>query len=129
MAEDNLKQISEAEYEANKNSWQYKCVQATRAHQSKLGAILCSALGKNRGHLPQFQGFATITSDGSVMCNFVDRHGVMHLGALVCDVQDLVRNFRGLADHCKLPDADRIELFKTVRQWITKDYRAKSELF
>jgi hypothetical protein len=123
---DTDQQISEAEYEANKNSWQYRCVQATHGGQSQLGAILCAVLRTRWGRPLSFNYSATVTSDGFVMCDFVDRHGTMRMGAFVCSVRELIENFRGLADHCKLDDKDRTELFKELRAWIYTDYRAKS---
>ena len=127
---------------ALRDTWQGKALIATSG--SKLGAILVSVLqlpekgraafdhllGTDLASMPIFSiAGATITSDGFVMCSFRDREEVWHNQALVCDVEDLVKNFRGLADHLKLTDAERKEMFDEVRIWIKTDYRAKSELF
>lgn len=37
-------------------------------------------------------------------------------------------NVRRLADHCKLPDAEREAMFEELRKWVRRDYRATSEL-
>lgn len=115
--------------EAERATWQYRAVEATGGPKSLLGAILLAVLKKQRNTRPQFIGNATITSDGFVMCSFVTRDGEHKHSAFVCDVPDLVRNFRGLADHLKLTDAERNELFLAVRNWIATDYRIKREFF
>lgn len=115
--------------EAERASWKYRAIEATRGPQSQLGAILLAALGKQRNTRPQFVGSATITSDGFIMCSFIGKDGRHHMGAFVGDVADLVRNFRGLADHLKLNDLERVEMFAAVKQWIAVDYRANKNLF
>lgn len=37
-------------------------------------------------------------------------------------------SLRRLADHCRLPDEEREELFEELRKWIRKDYRAVSTI-
>ena len=74
--------------------------------------------------VPAFADNAIITSDGYVMCDFKDKAGRLHRMALVCDVEDLVTNFRGFADHMKLDDTERNLLFDELRKWISVDYRA-----
>jgi|CXWL01.1.fsa_nt_gi hypothetical protein len=112
---------------AERNTWQYKAVEATRGNQSRLGCILLAVLGRPAKHPPQFGSSATITSDGFVMADFVGRDGRGHMGARVCGADELRDNFRGLADHLKLDDANREAMFKAVRQWIAVDYRANKE--
>lgn len=111
--------------EAFRNSWQRKVVEATRGNQTHLGAIVICALGHMPKHAPRFRGTATITSDGFVICTFQKRDGSWVSG-LVCDVADLNKNLRRLTDHCKLSDAERVEFFDKMRQWIATDYRARS---
>ncbi len=57
-----------------------------------------------------------------MQANFVGKDGRAHHSAFVGSVSDLVRNARGLADHLKLTDADRAELFAAVRDWVVTDY-------
>jgi hypothetical protein len=115
--------------EEERATWQYRAVAATKGNQSQLGCILLAVIGKNAKHPPQFICGASITSDGFIMCSFVDRDGVGHMGAFVGSVSDLVTNFRGLADFLKLNDVDRTEMFDKVRAWIKTDYRTKKTLF
>lgn len=111
---------------ANERSWQDRAIEATGGNRSQLGAILLAMLARvpRYSSFPRFSGLATVTSDGFVMCNFYDKAGVFRPGAFVCDVEDLRDNFRGLADHLKLNDADRNAMFAELLKWIARDYRA-----
>jgi hypothetical protein len=112
-------------------TWQWKAIQATQAHTSQLGCILLACLGRGLNKLPRFGRQATITSDGYVVSAFVTKAGEFHANAFVCSIGDLIRNFRGLADHLKLSDDERTEMFTAVRKWCAVDYRpgASGELF
>jgi hypothetical protein len=110
------------------DTWQGRAIEATKGTQSRLGGILCAALNTNRTELPRFGTSATIDQQGRVWSSFTTRQGILHLRALVCTVDELVSNFRGLADHLKLKDADRVALFDKLRGWVTKDERVKSVL-
>ena len=109
----------------SRDTWEYRAIEATRAHQSQLGCMLLAMLGRGRTKYPRFGRGATVTSDGYVMADFIGRDGRPHLGAFVCSFNEMVGNFRGLADHLKLSDADRTALFEKVRAWILVDYRPK----
>lgn len=112
--------------EPARESWQAKVIEGTRARQSRLGTILIAVLGYNRVEkFPRFADRAVISSDSMVFCDFWTRDGTIHYGAFVGSVSDLVGNLRGLADHCKLSDTERVELFEAVRKWIATDYRAR----
>ncbi len=128
MPSDVEKTLAEFASEAARATWQYRAIAATRGNQSKLGTILIAILGRQRQTRPQFGSSATITSDGFVMSRFIGRDGEGHEGAFVCGVADLTRNFRGLADHLKLRDGERGEMFTALRQWIALDYRANKDL-
>ena len=96
---------------------------------SKLGALLRAVLGY-RSMPPCFNtAGAVITSDGFVLCGFTDRHGEYHMGAFVGSLVELIKNFRGLADHLKLTDDQRKALFDEVRKWCHTDYRDRKEWF
>ena len=92
---------------------------------SQLGAILRCAFNKNGlNETPRFTGRASITSDGFVMCNFVDRYGHDHMGAFVGDTKDLNDNITGLVKHLKLNDDEIEELHNAVYvKWIGTDWR------
>lgn len=100
-------------------NWKKKALAATAG--SQFGAILAAATD-TKIKAPCFTSKAVITSDGFVTANFVGDDGRAHLGAFVGHVSDLVRNTQGLADHLKLVDADRAELFSAVLSWISVDY-------
>jgi hypothetical protein len=106
-----------------RGKWQLKAIKATKAHQSRLGAILLACLNLGRDKLPRFGTKAIVTSDGYILVDFWDKTGQYHHGAFAGDLQEMIDNFRGLADHLKLPDRDRWELFTAVRGWIVADYR------
>lgn len=114
--------------ERERAHWKYRAVKATNGPNTRLGAILLAVLKKQRGTLPRFASSAVVTSDGFILCTFTTREGVIHNGAFVGSVADLVANFRGLADHLKLTDAERTEMFNAVRGWIAHDYRPDTEL-
>lgn len=116
------------EQERQRATWQYRAVEATRGNQSQLGCILLAVLAKAADNPPKITGSATITSDGYVLANFTGRDGIPRHQAFICDVEDLQRNFSGLADHLKLSDADRVAMFGEVKKWIWKDFRANSTL-
>jgi hypothetical protein len=101
-------------------SWQDKALASTRG--TKFGAILRVALGQTTG-FTRFVGKASITSDGFVMCDFVDKDGEGHHGAFVGEVSDLDRNVEGLAKHLTLNSDDHNALTAAVANWIGKDWR------
>lgn len=98
-------------------------IEATDGNNTQLGAILLATMGMYPRRLPAFGLRAVITSDSHIMCDFRTKDGSMHPNAFVCSVRDLQDNFRGLADHCKLSDPDRLALFDGVKRWIATDYR------
>lgn len=92
-----------------------KLLACTRGTQ--LGAIIACALGVERDAVPRFCGKAMLTSDGFIMCNFVDRDGFGHLGAFVGSLDDFDRNVVGVAAHCKLNADDRAMFFQVMDDW------------
>lgn len=101
-------------------NWQDKAIAAT--HDSQFGAIIACALGRNPDDVPRFNGKASVTSDGFVMCDFVDRSGESRMGALVGSLNDLERNVKGLADHLQLSAQERGEYAEKLGGWISEDY-------
>lgn len=103
-------------------TWQDKLLAAT--HGTQTGAIAKCVLDRNvEGEPCQYVGKASVTSDGFVMCGYVDRDGQSHMGAFVGDVRDLERNVLGVADHLSLTPDERAAWFRAVRHWIVLDYR------
>jgi len=101
------------------SNWKERALAATRG--SRFGAIFCAATD-TKCDPPCFTSKAIITSDNFVMANFTGADGRHHMGAFVGSVSDLVRNTNGLADHLKLTDQERTELFTVMRDWIGTDY-------
>jgi hypothetical protein len=102
-------------------NWKDKALAATSG--SQFGAILHCAFGVEK-EAPCFNGKASVTSDGFVMCNFTDKNGEGHWGAFVGSVSDLKRNVEGLAKHLKLNAADRSALTLAVAGWVAQDWRS-----
>ncbi len=94
---------------------QNKLLAATRG--SQLGAIIRCALGVERDAEPRFEGKATVTSDGFIMCNFIDRNGDGHWGAFVGSHSDYAANVHGVADHCRMNTKDRVYFFAKMSEW------------
>jgi hypothetical protein len=101
---------------------QERVLAATNGTQT--GAILRCAFNKNGpGETPRFEGRASVTSDGFVMCNFVDAGGRGHHSAFVGSMADLNDNLVRLSDHLRLDAAEDEELMDAVDNWIANDYR------
>lgn len=91
---------------------------------SQLGAIVRCAYGLERDAIPRFCGKGCMTSDGFIMANFVDRHGIGHMGAFVGSHEDFDRNVKGLALHCGLSPAERAMFFNTMEDWCGNSTRS-----
>lgn len=107
-------------------TWKAKILAATRGTQ--LGAIAQCAIDPTKTSLPRFVGLASVTSDGFIMCQFIDRHGENRGSSFVGSVADLERNAIGVATHCELSPADRLAWFGKVQDWIACDWRSKAGL-
>lgn len=105
-------------------AWQDKILAATKGTQ--LGAIARCALGRNEpGQTPAFTGRASITSDGFIMCDFVDQEGRGHMGAFVGGVSELRGNVLGVAAHLNLNHGDTQAWFKVMKEWIAVDFSGR----
>lgn len=124
-----MAKLTEAQ-EKERQSWQYRAIEATRGQQSRLGTLLLAVLGKTVDsglkHPPSFGPSGVITPDSFVLSNFIDRNGTAHVGVVVGSLEDVIDNFRNLADVLKLDDAERVELFAELRMWISADNRPKN---
>ncbi len=94
---------------------------------SLLGSIVRCLIKKEALLGPKFTGNATITENGFVICDFIDRNQVLRRDATVGHVSDLGNNIAGLADHCKLSDVQRHELATALQSWIAHDHRPNRE--
>lgn len=119
-----------ASQEAERKTWQYRAVLATRGNQTRLGCILLAVLQRSAGHsAPRFGHAAEITADGMVVSRFQQKDGTMHAVHYVCRIAEMIEMFRRLADTLQLDGFERECLFVEVRRWITKDHRAHKEMF
>lgn len=113
------------EQELERSGWRWRAVEATRGGTTKLGTILlCAVLRQPPPRPPWFGPSCIITDTGLVVSNFVDRNNVQKGPTVVCPIQELIDNFRGLADHLRLEAADREEMFSELRKWVAVDARA-----
>lgn len=99
--------------------WKAKAILATKG--SQFGAIVACALGEKIDP-PHFVGRASVTSDGFVMCDYVDRHGWKRMGAFAGTYGDLINNTRGLERHLGLSGVDLSEYRSTMNAWIARNY-------
>lgn len=105
------------------HTWQDKACAATRGTQ--FGAIIRCALERDREALPRFTGKASVTSDGYVMCNFVDRDGAARYSAFVGSFGELISNMTNLKRHLKLITAECHEFDAVIRAWVGTDWRVR----
>ncbi len=119
-------------------SWQARVLGAVGGH---MGAVVLSVLSHNFDEaMPTllrmvFPGFTSINApfycsagkvakSGHIVADAVTKHGEIVKDAKVFDSKLQMRDaFRRLADHLKLSDPDRTELFKCVQRWVVADRR------
>lgn len=89
----------------------------------KTHAIIAVMLGREPRTNQSFHGKAIVTSDGFVMCDFIDSNGRYHYGALVCDHAELVENMQGVMAALELTAGDRLIVNQLIRDWVGTDYR------
>lgn len=104
--------------------WKWRVVRASMG--STTGLVVMAMLAKEPKNGPAFGQWCNIDKDGFVESQ-VRREGRWHPPIQIGSVADVRDNLRRLADHCKLPDIERIELFEEFRKWIRRDHRATSE--
>lgn len=131
---------------ALRDSWQCRCLAES---QDRLWRVVLAVLAHNfadallvllKVTYPQFAGLkrplilggATIARNGTVMCEVApDRTGespFWHETQVIYDSQDeLVADFRRLADRLKLSDADRMGMITAVQRWVVADLRIDHE--
>ena len=121
-----------------RDTWQGR---ALAAATGKTAAVLLSVLAHNYDDalLPLLQvvfpGFTSISApffctagkvakSGHVVANMVTRTGRVQKDFPVYrNIFEMQNDFRRLADQTKLSDADRIELFAAVKNWVVADRR------
>ena len=77
---------------------------------------------------PIYAGFARILKDGRVVCDYIARDMSLTRNALVYDSEDeLIKQFRDIADRLKFSDEDRIAMFRDLKRWVSRDERISHE--
>lgn len=113
-----------AEQDAQRATWQYRCIQRLRSNETLPGAILLGVLDKSyRVHPPRVGREGEIGPDGTVYAGYQDKSGKLHAQMKFCHIDDLIMAFRRLADELKLDDKDRTALFDAIRRWVARDAR------
>jgi hypothetical protein len=102
--------------------WKTRVLNGTHGTQS--GAILRLAFGQNDDQCPRYEGKASVTSDGYLMCNFVDKDGDLHWGAFVGDVAGLARMHANVTRHFKLTAPQSVELGDAIDDWAGSGWRS-----
>lgn len=105
------------------NSWPYKAVLVLRGNQTIAGCILLSIIGRQPKNAPYIDTTATVDENGLTwvgMRRIDGEYGLCCIGSVI-DIRD---EFRRLADHLKLDDGERVELFDELRKWVAIDLRA-----
>lgn len=114
------------------DNWRLRALRATHnektGEQSQLGCMLRAMLGKQGRVVPQYGRSCTITGDGYVVAPLLRRDGQTDRHSMIGTCGQVESELRKLADHCKMDDAERQELFKTFVEWVGVDERVKSIL-
>jgi hypothetical protein len=114
--------------EAERQSWQFKVIAATRGNQTLFGACLLSIIGRVASNPPWVGMTAVITPAGDLLANVQSRQnhaaGFHPVPCSLGPISVFVDQCRRVADETKLDDAQRIAFFDEVRKWITHDFRA-----
>lgn len=109
----------------NEGSWQKRAIRATNGNKSLLGCFVLAILGFQNGiKPPRFGRTAFIDKDGILYSNMQAEDGKMYKNHCLGPVAEVRDNFRGLADHLKLSDAERNAMFDELKKWISHDARA-----
>lgn len=74
--------------------------------------------------LPCLASCGKVAKSGAVVADVIMKDHAFIKDQVVYPSELALRDdFRRLADHMKLPDAERVELFKCVQRWLVADHR------
>lgn len=77
---------------------------------------------------PLYTGFATIKPTGKVVCDYMDADKNTYRNVIVYDSEDdLIKEFRDIADRLKFTDSDRAAMFAMIKKWVSRDERIRVE--
>ena len=107
--------------------WKHRAVEATGGNATLMGCFVLAICGWQSGRKPpRFGRVAYINADGIIFTNMQNKDGEIFPNHCLGDVQVVVDNFRGLADHLKLNDKERREMFSELGKWFVHDARANA---
>jgi hypothetical protein len=105
--------------------WWAKCLLATE--HDLLGLILRAAMAMPTDNPPWLGPSAIIDPAGLILSNYVDKDNHLHFAAVVCHIEDLVRNLQALIDQEGLTFIEAETLMNQVKAWIKSDARPETE--
>jgi hypothetical protein len=115
--------FSSAEVYDRARSWQFRVLLAAFP-ADPMGLIVRAVLGVNSRVGAALGLEATIRKDGVVTAALRSPRGRKVTNAHPLGTVIALRDeFRRLADHCRLPDNERLALFEEVRKWAGRDLR------
>jgi hypothetical protein len=107
------------------HTWRYRVLLASFTHDP-MGPLVRAVLGRNCATGAAYAYQAHIDLIGKVRANLRLPNGNV-LQARTVGTDIAVRDeFRRLADHCKLTDGERIELFDELKKWTGDDRRVQA---
>lgn len=130
----------------HRDMWEAKVLLAARGRLARVAmSVISRYWGDDTSRLralfglvwPGFTNIATpfvasagrILRGGEVCADLMidDGNGMERNAKLYDSLADLESAFRHLADRLKLTDADRVDLFAAVQNWISVDYRQRPD--
>jgi hypothetical protein len=117
------------------DTWQGRCVMAARGRTAMvLMSVLCHSYENGARYLydllmpgkvmaPYLESCGRIAKNGTVVARVRGRNARLTEEVIFMNEIALRDEFRRLADQLKLCDADRIELFGAVKNWVVADRR------
>lgn len=115
-----------AEVKDGSRHWTWRVLVASFPTRS-MGPMVRAVLGKQMARGPKLSLQATIGQSGMVYAGLKHDDQVVSYQHPLGDVKAIRDEFRRLADHCRLNDAERIELFTELRKWMGKDLRSEED--
>lgn len=110
------------------HSWRYRAVKASDGNRSRLGCIVLAVIGESTKRAPKISlaRGGIITPQGVVMADMMLAGQTRFYATPLGHIQEVVDNFRRLADTIKATDREREEMLAALRMWIERDMRATS---
>lgn len=117
--------------------WQSRILAHTRGKMRKI--VICALVKQYPGALltllkvtfpgfvdlsrPMFISYAHIDLGGRVVAKLLEKDGTIHEQPVFDNEQQFIYAMRKLADHLKLSDRDRTQMFTVLQKWVASDKR------